>query len=1287
MSDTIGIGGIVRNTTKMNTPAGAMEEIVNLRRREGMLRPLCASEVIWTEIASETDKYSQLFLHTGSTYKHLLGVRKGDCAIVHVANIEGDEAGLVGVETGVSMQADEVKAHQMGNLVVVADGVGRLRYLLWYRDHYEEKDTTHGEWLNGQPEIRIKPAMDADGVPEILLAQGYIAESAYGAWDLSETTVSANGLSLIAQARTLAKEQGWLNGFCVAVVAMKMYDGTYAYASKPVLLPQANDSGTRYEEGAVSYKNKPKTNNVYQYTCESHQRAPYAYGEGGRTYWNKGDWYREIYQNPDDHYTGFYRGVRHSAGLFSNSTADNGSSSYERISLYQRDLSKENNIKKHKYLNIEEEDHVPFGFMVNNWNDNVYQDNAYFDVDAGIRASSISDDSQNKMCGVDNFNPPNCFSIMGRLKKGQGNKAGSWDYLRPRYTEAVRDDKDTGWGVIMGNTIQIKLPKPNPDMEEIISEVCLFVSSEVYYAEENNNTSKSVPLYRAQRGSVNENGACVYANPKEDKELKEDIEKVSVFYNVWSENYKSIQSDEWIDIDLKNKLNILEQLETLNVDSSTNTVRNVLRAKCSYLYNGRLHIGDITEETFEGFGFEVLRQAEPCDINVWTNFSKEYLCSSSQHCNQPFEGSLGGTYILRGVPAYFDVDYAGKKVETMALWVVVEGLALGAIYYDGSYYDVRYDKEDGCYKSVVDGGDYIVTNIDLTNQVEAYNIFKAIYESLGLTLFNSVSSLKALNGGEKLSGLAAAYKTKIEADGHNYKRYAVCPGWANTTIEVGAERQFIIVRIKTDEGERQTGVLETNTTRSLLNPLLFYPDSRADRMTIGYVKSAENGEVVFCANTYKLRAFSALEGAVCVSDDVKPIYWWDGTTKYRQDASGQIWEWKDEGWTEQEEYTEALFATEGGTLAVNKINTVEYRPNVMKVSATDTPLVFPAVNTYQVGNGRIVGFCSNTVGLSTGQWGQEPLYAFCSDGIFAFSVDASGAMVYPNSRPISREVCNNAMSITPIDSAVVFSSERGLQMISGSEVTEISQPIEGYYLRFAEGGHVDRLDSAKLMLDHEAWLGIPTAPTAEEAKEYLKKARIGWNYDNRELWVANPEKDYAYIFCEGMWSKVMRRIRYFVNDYPSTYYVSDTDGLVYDMGRDDTTEPVDTMFLTRPIVIGGETAKTFTRAWLYADLNVYDNGAVSGQTEMVAAGDVDAYKLRHKAALVVYGSADGTRYSMIGIGGVTGRTRDIVAKLHRMAMRYVRVMFVGRLWDDSRLECFMLQEKVAWGGESSVRVR
>jgi hypothetical protein len=116
-------------------------------------------------------------------------------------------------------------------------------------------------------------------------------------------------------------------------------------------------------------------------------------------------------------------------------------------------------------------------------------------------------------------------------------------------------------------------------------------------------------------------------------------------------------------------------------------------------------------------------------------------------------------------------------------------------------------------------------------------------------------------------------------------------------------------------------------------------------------------------------------------------------------------------------------------------------PNKLKVSELNNPFVFPNANTYIIGNGTIIAMASNAIRISEGQFGQYPLYVFTTQGIYSMAV-GSGEVVYSNqAAPTSYEASTNGI-ICSTPFGVVFTSPRGICIISGQEVQLITQQIQ-----------------------------------------------------------------------------------------------------------------------------------------------------------------------------------------------------------------------------------------------------
>lgn len=128
------------------------------------------------------------------------------------------------------------------------------------------------------------------------------------------------------------------------------------------------------------------------------------------------------------------------------------------------------------------------------------------------------------------------------------------------------------------------------------------------------------------------------------------------------------------------------------------------------------------------------------------------------------------------------------------------------------------------------------------------------------------------------------------------------------------------------------------------------------------------------------------------------------------------------------------------TLTGNEADYEELDTTVM-TSEVNNPWVFNAEGDNTVGTGKIVGIVSNTRALSQGQFGQHPLIVFTTEGIYALGTNSEG--LYSTNYPMSREVCNNSKSITPTDGAVFFTTEKGLMMMVGADISNVSQQMMG----------------------------------------------------------------------------------------------------------------------------------------------------------------------------------------------------------------------------------------------------
>lgn len=484
---------------------------------------------------------------------------------------------------------------------------------------------------------------------------------------------------------------------------------------------------------------------------------------------------------------------------------------------------------------------------------------------------------------------------------------------------------------------------------------------------------------------------------------------------------------------------------------------------------------------------------------------------------------------------------------------------------------------------------------------------------------------------------------------------------------------YIAVEIETSEGISKVVRYRpaNNQGKDMicdLNPIISYPDSRAKKITI-----AVNGvDGAAWKSEFELTPHPYFNFAYYIDPNLRPIN---------------------------------LFLRKSSQSSLpQEVAIQEDKNNCVKVSSVDNPFYFPVANTYQISNRGIIGFATNTIALSTGQAGDTPLYVFTKDGIYALFVDASGQLTYANSRPIARDICNNPKSITPIDDGVLFTTDRGLMLLSGSEVIDMSDIVEGIPFDLTSVSEIDAC------VNHPNLVELKNNTSRENFLEYIKGAVIGYNYFDKDIWISNPAKAYSYVYSIKVkgWTKRTESAKELVGDYPYVYMLDKAQYL-----RNISKEAIgvtETMFLTRPIKLQTQEFKqgyrTILRSLLDIDLTrinwkviypatdaeplpiedgdyielispqgvryrfVYRGGEILYSTLLanVEKGEYLIIPQSCYCGIYLFGSYDCWKWALIGARERDGVIRDLGLLSHRVDCKYFRLLFVGKLKEGSTIE-------------------
>lgn len=295
----------------------------------------------------------------------------------------------------------------------------------------------------------------------------------------------------------------------------------------------------------------------------------------------------------------------------------------------------------------------------------------------------------------------------------------------------------------------------------------------------------------------------------------------------------------------------------------------------------------------------------------------------------------------------------------------------------------------------------------------------------------------------------------------------------------------------------------------IINLPKFYPDPRAEKMVIFTVDSNQN-EYIY---SFTLKECEELNGAMHMGD-------------FQDNPS---------------DYIISSF-----TYTVD--DTVEL-PNKIYTSEADNAFYFPvnAINT--VGIGTIQGIAATTRALSQGQFGQYPLMAFSTDGIWAMDVSAQGT--YSSIHPISRDVCSNPLSITQLDQSVFFVTNRSANRVAESQIASMSDVLDGPFFNIVS--HMGKffnyfLDASS---DSEETKLIKSQMRqlidfSESPIDFFQRCQVIYDYKNSRIFcldVSNSSRSASadtvalcYSIRDQAWSTLLiKNVLTALNSYPHTY--------------------------------------------------------------------------------------------------------------------------------------------------------
>lgn len=434
--------------------------------------------------------------------------------------------------------------------------------------------------------------------------------------------------------------------------------------------------------------------------------------------------------------------------------------------------------------------------------------------------------------------------------------------------------------------------------------------------------------------------------------------------------------------------------------------------------------------------------------------------------------------------------------------------------------------------------------------------------------------------------LMSGFCRKVMFPKGNYLRKV---GYFNSQLII----KKIVTELHTTSGTKYVeNVLEEDFTDRiepfmLANLVKFYPDSRAKKMVF-FCTTVDSADVIYA---FPLKECEELNGAMHMGNFTEEI------TPYI--------------------VTSYDYSVDDVVDMSNKIYTSE----------SDNAFYFPLNGINTVGIGTIQGIASTTRALSQGQFGQYPLMAFSTDGIWAMEVSSKGT--YSSIHPISREVCSNPKSITQLDQSVLFATNRSLSRIAESQVVSMSDVLDGpgfnisgslgKFLNFFVDAEGDSESVKTIKAQMRQLIDFTSSPI-----EFFQHCQVIYDYKNSRIFCLDVTQTsrastadtvaLCYSIKDNAWSTfLIQNVLTAINSYPHPY-IQYRDGsvMVLDKGYDyeDPTE-------YHGIIV--------TRTLKFDEDNVPDS--ITGYIHSLTSGSIPIMWL--------YGSNDNQNWHYIGrMGGM-----------------------------------------------------
>ena len=286
--------------------------------------------------------------------------------------------------------------------------------------------------------------------------------------------------------------------------------------------------------------------------------------------------------------------------------------------------------------------------------------------------------------------------------------------------------------------------------------------------------------------------------------------------------------------------------------------------------------------------------------------------------------------------------------------------------------------------------------------------------------------------------------------------------------------------------------------------------------------------------------------------------------------------------------------------------------NRLALSEVQDPFFFPPEQR-KMFSARILNAVPITVALSTGQFGYGDLYVFTEDGIWVMTLNSEGGLANPH--PVSRDVAIEG-TIAQLDQAIIFTSEQGVMLLSGSQVKNLSMEMRGRNF----------VPSAALIAAIHSYSQNLVISDNTPFLTFVKGAKPAYDYAGKRIVFFNPDHptfQYVLALANQTWHRIKLpdaapRSFNVLNSYPDCLVFfgnasASYGGKILDfstlLNPNSTTNALPGLVVTRDLNFGGnDVYKTIKRLYIRGDR--YPEAA-PWKYVLLGSNDRKNYKILH----------------------------------------------------------------------------